>query len=60
MKMPPTIGDSAEQAHWTVDAVNRAESRRVLATLIRLLRDGRRSSRCTTSWRGRTLRPWWS
>ncbi len=37
--MKPVGGDTAEQARQAVDAVYRAESRRVLATLIRLLGD---------------------
>jgi RNA polymerase sigma-70 factor (ECF subfamily) len=36
---PMTSEHAAEQARETVDAVYRAESRRVLATLIRLLGD---------------------
>ncbi len=36
---PPMSEDAAKQARETVDAVYRAESRRVLATLIRLLGD---------------------
>ena len=37
--MKPVGGDTAEQARQAVDTVYRAESRRVLATLIRLLGD---------------------
>src|SRR5579862_4815657 len=37
--MKPHSGNSAEQAREAVDMVYRAESRRVLATLIRLLGD---------------------
>jgi RNA polymerase sigma-70 factor, ECF subfamily len=35
----PTVGNSADPVRETVDAVYRSESRRVLATLIRLLGD---------------------
>jgi RNA polymerase sigma-70 factor, ECF subfamily len=37
--LPPTVGNSADPVRETVDAVYRSESRRVLATLIRLLGD---------------------
>ena len=37
--LPPTVGNSADPVRETVGAVYRSESRRVLATLIRLLGD---------------------
>jgi RNA polymerase sigma-70 factor, ECF subfamily len=37
--LPPTVGNSADRVRETVGAVYRSESRRVLATLIRLLGD---------------------
>ena len=37
--LPPTVGNSADRVRETLGAVYRSESRRVLATLIRLLGD---------------------